>query len=156
VGPALDAVCRKALAKKVEQRYATMADFGADLEDYVRRTAPAPAPPPEAAAERRVTCPNCGKRLRVPASAWGKKVKCPACAARVAVPGDLQTQPPSVAVPPREFPKKLALPPREMTNSLGMKFVLVPRGTFWMGGGGGKPGDQQDEIPHDFYLGIYP
>ncbi len=41
-------------------------------------------------------------------------------------------------------------------NSLGMEFVLVPRGKFWMGGGGGKPGDREVTIPHDFYLGAYP
>jgi uncharacterized protein (TIGR02996 family) len=45
---------------------------------------------------------------------------------------------------------------RRLTNSIGMQFVLVPRGTFWMGGGGGKPGDKQVEIPHEFYLGVYP
>src|SRR4051812_34311656 len=39
------------------------------------------------------------------------------------------------------------------TNSLGMEFVLVPRGKFWMGGGGGKAGDREVTIPHDFYLG---
>ena len=25
-------------------------------------------------------------------------------------------------------------------NALGIQFALVPRGTFWMGGGRGKPG----------------
>jgi hypothetical protein len=45
--------------------------------------------------------------------------------------------------------------PREVTNSLGMKFALVPRGKAWLGGGGSKPGDKEVEIPHDFYLGVY-
>jgi hypothetical protein len=31
----------------------------------------------------------------------------------------------------------------EVTNSLGMQLVLVPPGTFWMGGGSGVPGDRQ-------------
>src|SRR5271155_5740558 len=41
-------------------------------------------------------------------------------------------------------------------NSLGMDFVLVPRGTFWMGGGGGQPGQQQVEIAQVFFIGAYP
>ena len=41
------------------------------------------------------------------------------------------------------------------TNSLGMEFVLVPRGKSWLGGGGGKPGDKEVEIKEDFYLGKY-
>src|SRR5215471_14828390 len=45
---------------------------------------------------------------------------------------------------------------RRLTNHSGMEFVLVPRGTFWMGGSGGKPGDQQVAIAHEFYLGVYP
>jgi uncharacterized protein (TIGR02996 family) len=45
---------------------------------------------------------------------------------------------------------------RRLTNSIAMAFVLVPRGTFWMGDGGGKPGDRQVEIAHEFYLGVYP
>jgi formylglycine-generating enzyme required for sulfatase activity len=37
-----------------------------------------------------------------------------------------------------------------------MSFVLVPAGTFWMGGGGGQPGDQQVTIAEPFYLGVFP
>jgi formylglycine-generating enzyme required for sulfatase activity len=39
-----------------------------------------------------------------------------------------------------------------LTNSLGIKLVLVPRGTFWMGDRGRQ---QQVEIPHDFYMGAF-
>ncbi len=39
------------------------------------------------------------------------------------------------------------------TNSFGMKMVSIPRGTFWVGGSAGKPGDRQVTIPHDFHLG---
>jgi formylglycine-generating enzyme required for sulfatase activity len=46
-----------------------------------------------------------------------------------------------------------AQPPREIVNSLGMKFVLVPRGTFWMGDRGSQ---RQVEVPHDFYMGAFP
>src|SRR5262245_28399130 len=45
---------------------------------------------------------------------------------------------------------------RRLTNRLGMAFVRVPRGTFWMGGSGGWPGDKQVAIAHEFYLGVYP
>ena len=36
------------------------------------------------------------------------------------------------------------------------RWCLVPAGSFWMGGGGGKAGKQQVEIPPAFYLGAYP
>ena len=45
--------------------------------------------------------------------------------------------------------------PATFTNSMGMEFVLVPKGKSWLGGGGGKPGDKEVEIPHDFYMGKY-
>jgi uncharacterized protein (TIGR02996 family) len=44
---------------------------------------------------------------------------------------------------------------RRLTNSIGVEFVLVPRGTFWMGGRGGEFGERQVEIPHEFYLGVH-
>ncbi len=40
-------------------------------------------------------------------------------------------------------------------NTLKRKFVRVPAGSFWMGGGGGQPGDRQVKIPHDFYIGMH-
>jgi uncharacterized protein (TIGR02996 family) len=40
------------------------------------------------------------------------------------------------------------------TNSVGMTFVAVPSGTFWMGGGGGKCG--REVAVEAFQLGIYP
>jgi formylglycine-generating enzyme required for sulfatase activity len=45
--------------------------------------------------------------------------------------------------------------PARYKNSLGMEFVLVPRGKFFMGGGDNKLGDTEVEIDHDFYLGTY-
>jgi serine/threonine protein kinase len=47
-----------------------------------------------------------------------------------------------------------ALPPK-FTNRLNMEFVLIPKGKFLMGGGGGTVGDREEEIDQDFYLGIY-
>ncbi|MGE3806599.1 MAG: bifunctional serine/threonine-protein kinase/formylglycine-generating enzyme family protein [Gemmataceae bacterium] len=45
--------------------------------------------------------------------------------------------------------------PQTFTNDIGMEFVLVPRGIFLMGGGGGKPGVRRIEVPYSFYLGKY-
>jgi formylglycine-generating enzyme required for sulfatase activity len=50
---------------------------------------------------------------------------------------------------------KSATLPVTYTNSMGMEFVLVPRGKSWLGGGEGKPGDKEVEIKEDFYLGKY-
>ena len=36
-----------------------------------------------------------------------------------------------------------------------MEFVLVPKGKSWLGGGGGKPGTKEVEMPDDFYLGKF-
>jgi uncharacterized protein (TIGR02996 family) len=43
---------------------------------------------------------------------------------------------------------------RRLTNCIGMEFVLVPRGSFWVGVG--EPWLRQVEMPHEFYLGVYP
>ncbi|HUE15757.1 MAG TPA: bifunctional serine/threonine-protein kinase/formylglycine-generating enzyme family protein [Planctomycetaceae bacterium] len=56
---------------------------------------------------------------------------------------------------PTHEPMTTATLPPTFKNSLGMEFVLVPKGKSWLGGGGGKPGDKEVVIPHDFYLGKY-
>jgi formylglycine-generating enzyme required for sulfatase activity len=45
---------------------------------------------------------------------------------------------------------------KRFINGLGMEFVAVPAGTFWMGGQDGKCGDQRVTIDRDFYIGVYP
>jgi uncharacterized protein (TIGR02996 family) len=45
---------------------------------------------------------------------------------------------------------------RHFSTGLSMEFILLLQGTFWMGGGGGRPGDRQVTIDQDFYLGVYP
>jgi eukaryotic-like serine/threonine-protein kinase len=45
--------------------------------------------------------------------------------------------------------------PADFRNALGMEFMRVPKGKFWMGGGLGVVGDQEIEIPYDFYLARY-
>jgi formylglycine-generating enzyme required for sulfatase activity len=51
-------------------------------------------------------------------------------------------------------PPAITSPPPMFTNSIGMKFVLVPKGTFWMSENGWNA-RRQVEIPHDFYMGVY-
>ncbi len=41
------------------------------------------------------------------------------------------------------------------TNTIGMEFVIVPKGKSWLGGGKDKLADRGVEIPADFYLGKY-
>jgi len=38
-------------------------------------------------------------------------------------------------------------------NSYGMPFALIPSGKAWLGGGDGKPGNQEVVFTEDFYLG---
>jgi formylglycine-generating enzyme required for sulfatase activity len=55
----------------------------------------------------------------------------------------------------------LAQPPKEITNSIGMKLVLIPKGKFTMGSPESEEGRQKDETQHevtiskDYYLGVY-
>ena len=51
--------------------------------------------------------------------------------------------------------------PREITNSIGMKLVLIPKGSFQMGSPPEEKGSHDDErqhsvkITHDYYLGVF-
>ncbi|MFM8570154.1 MAG: hypothetical protein ACKOAU_01015, partial [Pirellula sp.] len=53
-----------------------------------------------------------------------------------------------------------AQPPKEITNSIGMKLVLIPKGTFMMGAPFDEDGAGNDEAQHkvtisnEYYLGI--
>jgi formylglycine-generating enzyme required for sulfatase activity len=51
--------------------------------------------------------------------------------------------------------KTTATLPPTFKNKLGTEFVLVPKGKSWLGGGGGRKGDKEVVITHDFYLGQY-
>src|SRR5262245_46536245 len=50
----------------------------------------------------------------------------------------------------------------EVTNHLGMRFALIPPGTYLMGSPGNEPGHQSREHRHEvtltraFYLGVFP
>jgi formylglycine-generating enzyme required for sulfatase activity len=51
--------------------------------------------------------------------------------------------------------------PKELTNSIGMKLLLIPKGTFTMGSPESEQGRQKEEVQHevtiskDYYLGVY-
>jgi len=53
-----------------------------------------------------------------------------------------------------------AQPPKEITNSIGMKLVLIPKGKFMMGSPESEQGRKEDEhqnevtISKDYYLGV--
>jgi len=40
-------------------------------------------------------------------------------------------------------------------NSIGMEFVVVPKGKSWLGGAKERPGEKEVQIAADFYLGQY-
>jgi len=65
-------------------------------------------------------------------------------------PGKMQLMHDGNVIASRDIPL-----PKSFTNSLGMEFVLVPKGKSWLGGGGGRVGAKEVEIAHDFYLGKY-
>jgi formylglycine-generating enzyme required for sulfatase activity len=81
----------------------------------------------------------------------------------------LQAQPPSPPRPqrpsnktgakvrgteqPPTSPNQAVALPREITNSIGIKLVLVPRGTYWMGD---RDSQRQMTIPRDFCISIHP
>jgi formylglycine-generating enzyme required for sulfatase activity len=121
----------------------------------------------------RVTCPECGARQRVPAptrsdspaprlggSRWQAiGVVCGVLLFGLFV-GCLLFSGFRLKQPDRNNSgvanrKVEPTPVRVSPDSIGMKFVKVPRGTFWLGGGGGKPGDRQVEIKADFFLAIH-
>jgi len=230
---ALDAVCLKALAKKPAERFASMAAFAEALLPWACPVALVSAPtlprlseaPPliEPPPALRVTCPGCGKALKVPATTAGKRLKCPGCktvlaaaaathhrsapkrvSVETAAPSLLETAgtpPPPVqkrggrpalvvslfgmallagylilwpllrddqqegSKPPaggEKAPrKKTAALAKELRNSLGMKLVLIPAGTFTMGSPKEEKDRSKDEVQHEveltrpFYVGAH-
>jgi WD40 repeat protein/formylglycine-generating enzyme required for sulfatase activity len=67
---------------------------------------------------------------------------------RVALVGDLKAKAPVLVEKPEPLPPTFK-------NSLGMEFVVVPKGKSWLGGGKDLLGDKEVVIPADFYLGKY-
>ena len=74
---------------------------------------------------------------------------------RESVESNRRRQDDRASAPPAHEKLTAATLPPTFKNSLGMEFVLVPKGKSWLGGGGGKPGDKEVVIAQDFYLGKY-
>jgi formylglycine-generating enzyme required for sulfatase activity len=157
---ALDAVCLKALAKKPAERFASMAAFAEALVPWACPVAAVASPPPvtpqPVPGGPHLTCPGCGKSLKVPPTAAGKRLQCPNCrtvlvAAAVtqyrsppnragvdtAAPSLLET----VAAPPHPQPGRV----RERANRkalvmglVGAALLVVSLTTWLVLHGGGK------------------
>lgn len=160
-------IITKLLAKKPEERFGSareVADVLADCEAQLKTHARLknysliPRNKESAAGKSR-------KWKRVGAAVVLLSVLGLAVTESVGITHLLPTPQQTVAVPPQANPKaQTNTPPRSVvthdvppafTNSIGMEFVLVPKGKSWQGGGAGRPGDREVEIPADFYLGKY-
>src|SRR5262249_31998545 len=119
--PGLDAICLKAMQKKKEERYRSMAEFAAALARYLPGgggrsgpgsdplTLPTGADPAlPSGGVLHIDCPHCGQKLRLPAAALGKRMKCPRCQNAVQMADALPVLP-TTQVPP--VPVRLHTPP---------------------------------------------
>jgi formylglycine-generating enzyme required for sulfatase activity/tRNA A-37 threonylcarbamoyl transferase component Bud32 len=174
----LRTVLAKMLEKDPARRYQTPGEVAQALAPFVR-TAPAEASPPllpPASPERsrRTTSDEPAGRVR---RGWksnrGRGWAAPTwiaagtCAILLAgawalFPAGWGHQPPETGAAPRvsggadsAATTRPAALPAKFTNHLRMEFVLIPKGKFLMGGGGGTVGDKEREIGCDFYLGAY-
>ena len=108
IDPRLAAICKKALSKKIEDRFSSMQEFADALTEFLTSTLEAKAPVAQpktasnvgrktgtdtssglklTAAPMEFSC-SCGQRLSARRHLAGKRVRCPKCGESVAVPGD--------------------------------------------------------------------
>jgi formylglycine-generating enzyme required for sulfatase activity len=191
VPPAVTAIVRRLMAKKPADRYQTPAELAAALMPLCAGEAwPVPALPvaiPVSGQAGTEAFALAGTAVTVPVSVvpqagdpetapfpspsppprrrrWFWPATCGAAlvvlvlVAAVMLPGGPQTP----NNPPPATPLTPALRPVEVTNSLGMKLVLIPPGKFVMG----SPPEEQDSKPDErpqhqvsitrpFYLGVH-
>lgn len=128
--PTLDAICLRALSKLSKDRYSSMQDFAHALEQFDPTLAPASGTAPTAV-------------LVPPAT----------------LEGTYSTKP--VEVSPSLLPDVLVgSKSTEIRNSVGMRFVVIPPGTFLMGSpkGMGNANEQPQhevEIAKPFYMAVF-
>jgi formylglycine-generating enzyme required for sulfatase activity len=133
------------------------ADAAALADRLAALLAPAPAPPGRSATDAAPgeSCPVCNGPMKVRQSKYGPFLGCaayPRCRGTRRMPGSGRGSAPV----PRDLP-------REVTNSVGVRLVLVPAGTFVMGSPDTEAERAADEgpahkvaIPRPFYLGAFP
>ncbi|WP_425616926.1 SUMF1/EgtB/PvdO family nonheme iron enzyme [Anatilimnocola sp. NA78] len=165
------AIYLKLMAKTPSDRFASADELATALSPW-GKALPAPSAPAAAPKFQAVAKPLAGQSspLRRPLSRW--LLAAGGAAALVLLLGVIiititnkdgtQTK---IEVPDTsqieitkqsDNPPATAKPgPPTFKNSIGMEFVLVPKGKSWLGGGVDKPGDQEVVIPADFYLGKY-
>ncbi len=173
LSPDLDALCRKALAKAPEARYASMKDF-ADALTEVLRSLPTvvPAPPIASPADDLHEKPTIS-----PDASWGELPSGPPRARQTnlgqQVPDTLSRTSSrglwlclililgggAAAMLFLRFGKQDAIP-ESFTNDIGMSLAVIPKGKFQMGAYRGEVDRHKDESMHEvtmsaFFLGVH-
>jgi formylglycine-generating enzyme required for sulfatase activity len=127
--------------------------------------APATAPAAVSGTPVEAKCPDCGGPMLLRVGKRGPFLGCaafPACRGTRGAPHELRERAlaEAGAAPAAPTPPAVA---STITNSIGMKLVLVPAGTFLMGSPDGEDQRADDEGPQrrvrmtrPFYLGAYP
>jgi formylglycine-generating enzyme required for sulfatase activity/tRNA A-37 threonylcarbamoyl transferase component Bud32 len=153
----LDAICHKALAKRASERYPTMSEFAAALQGYLRvqqsgfSAQPSCSPGAvDAALTVTLPPPNSpmeGKELRRRTGRWRRTLRAAGVGTAVVVLGLLMWL--LVGGPGGEPSRQDAGPlePKAFTNSIGMQFVPIPVGRFWMGS---DPNEHPEAIDMEF------
>jgi eukaryotic-like serine/threonine-protein kinase len=148
IDAALQAIVLKAMAKKPEDRYASMDEFAGELRGWLDTPL---TPMPE-------------KKPVVPAP----KAPLPPARSPAILTDSLGVRPTPMpekkpVVPASKIPPPLAASPAILTNTLGMKLALIPAGKFLMGSDSSDREAYDNEEPRHrvqitkpFYLGVYP
>jgi serine/threonine protein kinase len=119
----IDAVLQKSLAKAPKDRYATAADLAADLDHLLAR-------------QPTIAQPKFGSRSRT-GLAYAATAVLALTVSAATVLHTTQKEPPVTV---------FSLP--QYVNSVNLKLVQIPAGTFMMGSGYNEEGRQSDEAPH--------
>jgi eukaryotic-like serine/threonine-protein kinase len=135
IAPQLEAICQRAMAKQVEDRYASMGMLATALGDYLRCSSPSATSSQPSPAQR---------HRPEGAAPWVR----PALVAGVLLlalivaggTGGFKAKDKDgvIVAPPVSSPEPVPAPapeeaPKEITNTIGMKLVLIPAGEFLMG-----------------------